>query len=530
MLVRFFCPGIRSRKKGPRKQKDSASTQTLTPAQILTSLVSVSLGVEQDRNESGQNEDWSRTVAGVDGCIYGIPHYARRVVKFNPVDKSIHHIGPDLGGGAKFSVGVLDDKGCIYCLPGTNSLRQILKIDTNPASSTCTDTGTNIDAGTGTGTDTDNVDTEGVTLLEHVLPERGLWMSGALAMDGKIYCMPYTARRILKIDPYNDTAETILVGEDLGNELYLYLGTIAGSNGEEVYGIPQFANCFIKYNIHTGNTSVVGTKTPYRGGFAFCSGNGVLGRDNNIYIACDKGQVMKIDTSTSTRRTASNNGAHSIVGNTVVENAMAGSIGSRRIAGSTRRWCDGVLGVDGCIYWPPRDAKQTLKYDPVSNMSSLVGLEFGNIRGKWNNGVHVHVHNRDHDHYRHHASDGIIYCLPSNAKYVLRIDAYGYYVSSLERDMERYPEKLGLIFESKHDNRTNSEGMGTLYENAMIKFGEKRGFQTVVDCLPPSDKVLGTTAGACRGFYPYALAASLPNSSVSIIYHLLRQDPSLLHV
>ena len=247
----------------------------------------------------------------------------------------------------------------------------------------------------------------------------------------------------------------------------------------------------------------------------------MLGRDNNIYIACDKGQVMKIDTSST--RTA-NNGAHSIVGNTVVEKAMAGSIGSRRIAGSTRRWCDGVLGVDGCIYWPPRDAKQTLKYDPVSNISSLVGLEFGNIRGKWNNGVHVH----DHDHA--HASDGIIYCLPSNAKYVLRIDAYGYYVSSLRRDMERYPEKLGLIFESKHDNRTNSEEMGTLYENAMIKFGKKRGFQTVVDCLPPSDKFLGTSAGACRGFYPYALAASLPNSSVSIIYHLLRQDPSLLHV
>lgn len=41
---------------------------------------------------------WSATVVtGSDNCIYGIPFYDRRVVKFNSVDKSFTDIGTDLG-------------------------------------------------------------------------------------------------------------------------------------------------------------------------------------------------------------------------------------------------------------------------------------------------------------------------------------------------------------------------------------------------------------------------------------------------
>jgi hypothetical protein len=42
---------------------------------------------------------WSEFVDGGDGFLYGTPYDATRVVKFNPLDKSLTEIGPDLGEG-----------------------------------------------------------------------------------------------------------------------------------------------------------------------------------------------------------------------------------------------------------------------------------------------------------------------------------------------------------------------------------------------------------------------------------------------
>jgi hypothetical protein len=57
-------------------------------------------------------------VDGKNGFFYGIPCNARRVVKFNPIDKSLTEIGPDLGdGGLKWMCGVLANTGSIYCAP-----------------------------------------------------------------------------------------------------------------------------------------------------------------------------------------------------------------------------------------------------------------------------------------------------------------------------------------------------------------------------------------------------------------------------
>ena len=83
---------------------------------------------------------------------------ARRVVKFNPLDKSLTEIGTDLGDShGKWRCGVRANTGSIYCAP--YHAESILKIDT-------------ID---GTVETLDNVR----------LPETGewLWESGALAAD-----------------------------------------------------------------------------------------------------------------------------------------------------------------------------------------------------------------------------------------------------------------------------------------------------------------------------------------------------------
>jgi len=73
---------------------------------------------------------WSSFVDGGDGCFYGIPSNARRVVMFNPLDKSFTDIGPDLSEGrGKLKCGVRANTGRIFCAPFNSN--SILKINTN---------------------------------------------------------------------------------------------------------------------------------------------------------------------------------------------------------------------------------------------------------------------------------------------------------------------------------------------------------------------------------------------------------------
>ena len=52
------------------------------------------------------------------GCFYGIPFRARRVVDFNVEDKSIKEIGPDLGYyRMKYGNGIKANNDSIYCIP-----------------------------------------------------------------------------------------------------------------------------------------------------------------------------------------------------------------------------------------------------------------------------------------------------------------------------------------------------------------------------------------------------------------------------
>jgi hypothetical protein len=68
----------------------------------------------------------------------------------------------------------------MYCVQADRSA-QILKIDTINGTTTVID----------------------VQVPEPNKIER--WISGALALDGCIYFMPYNARRTLKLDPENDS-------------------------------------------------------------------------------------------------------------------------------------------------------------------------------------------------------------------------------------------------------------------------------------------------------------------------------------
>jgi hypothetical protein len=88
----------------------------------LTALIDID-------DETEENDKWLDFVDGKDGFLYGIPCNARRVVKFNPLDKSLTEIGPDLGEvGGKQRCGVRANTGSIYCAPFNTE--HILKIDT----------------------------------------------------------------------------------------------------------------------------------------------------------------------------------------------------------------------------------------------------------------------------------------------------------------------------------------------------------------------------------------------------------------
>ena len=275
------------------------------------------------------------TLAAANGCIYGIPYSARRVLKFNPVDNSIINIGPNFDRGYKWGRGAITGSGVIYCLP-CERRRGILKIDTN----------------------TDTV----IELDVNLLPERGhnMWLSCAVALDGCIYCMPYKGRRIMKIDPKNNDAMTS-VGDDLGDGRCKYSGTVVGIDGC-VYGIPTCSTRIVKYDPINDVIFFVGEETDK---YFKCSG-GALGRDGFIYALANDGRVLKIDTT---------NNSHGFVGNSIQsDNRQKG-------------WSDAILGIDGCIYGVPYHTRSILRYDPHSNQISFLDYEFELQNYKWFGGA-----------------------------------------------------------------------------------------------------------------------------------------------
>ena len=404
--------------------------------------------------ELGGDSKWKGTLAAPNGSLYGIPFSARRVVKFNPIDKSMTHIGPDLRSIRKWINGAMTDNGVIYC-PPCNPRRGILKIDTN----------------------TDNVTELNVNLL----PQQGLylWHSCALALDGCLYFMPDSAICIMKIDPNNGDSMSF-VGNVLEGGVHKYYGTVVGIDGC-VYGIPYYSNRIVKYDPINVIISFVGKKANKN---FYCGGNGALGRDGCIYAADKNGRVLKIDTT---------NNSHCFVGKTI-EWWGPDEFG----------WRDGILGIDGCIYWPPVNACRTLKYDPHSNLTSLVGDDFGTrVQSKWSGGCT--------------APDGIIYCLPDRANRILSIDPLKEWISSLKSNMEQFPEKLGCIFHSSDDIPDD-----TNFDRAVTKFGLSKVLDMLDECMPPADQ-----ACTVSNLYPFMIAASYKHSNLSAIYHVLRQVPSL---
>ena len=399
---------------------------------------------------------FSVTMHGVDGSIYGIPVFPAPgrggVIKFNFLDKSVTRIGPDIGADLWFS-GATTDSGVIYFLPSYLCNRGILKIDTN------TDTVTELDG--------------------NLLPERSYYdmMSCALGLDGCIYSIPYNPNQIMKLDPNNGDEKTSAVAGWISLK---YRGTVVGIDGC-VYGMPWNSSLILKYDPINDIISYIGEEGNEH---LKCIENGVLGRDGCIYAATNSGRVLKINTT---------NNAYCIVGHAFWSDYDQTACGN------------GILGIDGCIYWPPYDTAQVLKYDPHSNLTSLVGDDFGTCKTKWRGGCA--------------APDGVIYCLPCSANRILAIDPLKEYALSLKNNMEEHPEQLGRIFHPSDDIPDD-----TNFDRAVNKFGQKKILELLDDCMS-----LVHQSCTISNLHPFMIAASCKRSHVSVIYHLIRQMPSFAH-
>jgi streptogramin lyase len=321
------------------------------------------------------------------------------------------------------------------------------------------------------------------TLTDIEMPEtgRGLWASGALAPDNHIYYMPAFARQIMRLNPDNDSLSS--VGDDLGGGEYS--GTVVG-NDDCVYGIPDDATCIVKFDpTNPDTTSTVGERINDK------CGNGVLCGDGDIYAANQSGQVLKVDTT---------NGNYTWIGDPNDSHHKG------------TEWGDPIVGGDKCIYWPPFNANRVLKFDPeTQQLPSLVGddlaaegedLAEGECKLKWQSGAL--------------ATDGVIYCIPCYATHVFAIDPFKELSATLQTNMKLYPNELGCLF------LKDEECDETFFESSLRKFGGDKVFELIEECLPLHAE------WACAYYNgslpPFMVAASCENCAASVIYYLLRRN------
>lgn len=222
------------------------------------------------------SSDCGGMVVGADGHVYMIPYSSKNVYRIDTSDNSKYTLDMTAGSNStsdthvfvgadteKYFGGVLASNGYIYCVPYDSSY--ILKIDTNHGSSTygklsrITFSITSSDCGS----------------------SGNKWRGGVLAPNGCIYCAPYNATCILKIDTCTDEVSYIqgdFVKGLLGVSQYFYSGAVLAPDGWIVC-VPYGAKRILYFNVEdeelkwstydsistsTGNRWVSGVYDPKR--------------------------------------------------------------------------------------------------------------------------------------------------------------------------------------------------------------------------------------------------------------------------
>ncbi|KAL7484418.1 hypothetical protein ACHAW6_010056 [Cyclotella cf. meneghiniana] len=235
-----------------------------------------------------------------------------------------------------------------------------------------------------------------------------LYLGGEEAENGKIYCIPGHAERVLCIDTFSDEAYPIGPIFDASNTIlrgkYKWLRGIVHRG--IVYGLPCHADVVLRIDTAVDAVSVL--DIPYERYFdaseahrerhrAWKYHGGAVGSDGCIYaVPQSAGRVLRIDPTTD-------------------ECSFVGPVFEGRC-----KWYGGVVGnTDGAIYAIPHNAGGVLRIDAS-------GVEFGEAGTTMESRVRVTTHGEFPvgGHKWHGASasdDGTIVSVPANADNVLCI-------------------------------------------------------------------------------------------------------------
>ena len=171
--------------------------------------------------------NWHETVLADDGFLYGVPHNANCVLKFDPTSGKASVFG-DLKGKAKYIGGIYcPTDGCIYAPPFLAS--RCLRID--PVNETAEYFGDPI--------------------------ESNQYHDGAFCVDGRIYCIPGgKPNSVLCIDPEALSVDFVGTGQ-LGK--WNIMRSFKGDDGC-VYGVAHGQNQLLRVDPISGDVSAVGER------------------------------------------------------------------------------------------------------------------------------------------------------------------------------------------------------------------------------------------------------------------------------
>jgi len=168
------------------------------------------------------------------------------------------------------------------------------------------------------------------------------------------------------------------------------------------------------------------------------------------------------------------------------------------LAGHGEEWGDPIVGIDKCIYWPPRNGNRVLKFDPeTQQFPSLVGDDFQVVAGraiKWQGGA--------------------LASIPCYSTPILAIDLFKEISMTLQNNFTQHPQELGRLF------AMDEECDETFFESSLRKFGIDKVFELIEECLPLDAEWADTHSNALP---PFMVAASCENCAASVIYYLLRR-------
>ena len=199
------------------------------------------------------------------------------------------------------------------------------------------------------------------------------WSGIALAPNGKLYCSPFTASKVLRINPATDTTE--LIGDVLEPSGNIRWSGIALASDGKLYCSPNNASRVLRIDPATDATELIGDDLSAHGEGSPHMWSGIAAAaDGKLYCSPKAAsRVLRIDPAT---------GATELIGDD-----LSPQCGPHDGFGGI------VATADGKLYcWPKRSGRvpkhrrvpmRVLRIDPATGATELIGDDLTDWMGTW---------------------------------------------------------------------------------------------------------------------------------------------------